>query len=374
MTSTAWSNLDLRVLDGTTLVAASATPRNLYEMVRFRAAQTATYTVEVDAPFIEGADQEFAFALADSLTLPPAGRFETFGTGCSGSGGPGATGPVCAGANTGELDLNPFRFGENLELVWREFTTTPLTVTGCSVLTYTALPAPVTVGLVLYLTDAAANPLPQPIATASMTIGTQPAWYGASFPMPVQIPASASFCVGWVLREVGVIAPVPRAGTDTRVQFRRRLFCTQTWENQGAQVRAYRVHCAGTLGPRNPPVLMHDGIPAPGNTFTLRLAHAQPNALAVLFTGVSRTQWGNLVLPADLGPLGAPTCFVRASGEIALPLAADSGGRAALPLQLPNNQGLLGAQLYQQVLATDAINALGLVATNSGVVFIGLAP
>jgi hypothetical protein len=54
MASMAWSDLNLRVLDGTTVVGASSTPRNLYEIVRFLPPSSRTYTVEITAASLEG--------------------------------------------------------------------------------------------------------------------------------------------------------------------------------------------------------------------------------------------------------------------------------------------------------------------------------
>ena len=97
--SEGWSNLDLRVLDGASVLAASSTPDDLYECVRFVAPSTGTLTLEVTGSALEGGDQPFAWAVADTPTPPPiAGLFAAFSEGCPGS--TGAAGTLCGGINT----------------------------------------------------------------------------------------------------------------------------------------------------------------------------------------------------------------------------------------------------------------------------------
>jgi hypothetical protein len=373
MTSTAWSNLDVRVLDGSNAIATSATPRNLYEMVRFRASQNATYTVEVTATTLEGNDQEFAFAFAESRQPTPAASYETFAAGCNGSGGNGVAGPVCFGANVNEIAIATGRMAEHFEFVVREQTTAPVNIAGYSLLTYSLVANPVPMTILVYLTDAQGVPIGQPIATTTMTVGTQLAWYGALFAAPVAIPGSTMFCIGFRTGDTAPMQPVPLTGLEGRPFFRRDA-CAQTWEYITFVAACHRVHCTGTGSASIPPLLANDGLPSPGRTFTLQLAHARANAQALLFTGLSRTQWGSLQLPYNFAAFGAPTCALRVSGEAIVAVALDAAGRAALALPVPNIADLLGQRFLQQFFATDNVNPLGLVASNAVIALVGLVP
>ncbi len=93
-TSANWSNLKLRVLDGTTVVATSDTPKNLYEHVDFTAAATSVYTIEVSANSLEGAAPiEYSVAHTGTPLGNVNGLFSVYGAGCVGSvsGGPNIT-------------------------------------------------------------------------------------------------------------------------------------------------------------------------------------------------------------------------------------------------------------------------------------------
>lgn len=62
LTSTAWSNLNLTIKSGATVLATSASPRNLYEKVEFSAPATGNVTIEVSAANLEIASVPYAVA------------------------------------------------------------------------------------------------------------------------------------------------------------------------------------------------------------------------------------------------------------------------------------------------------------------------
>ena len=72
--------------------------------------------------------------------------------------------------------------------------------------------------------------------------------------------------------------------------------------------------------------------------------------------------YGGLLLPIDLGVIGAPGCFIHASVDYAIPLTA-AGTSARWPtIQLPNDPSLAGAFFYDHSIWLDAAaNALGAV-------------
>jgi hypothetical protein len=86
LTSTAWSNLGIKVLNGTNVVASNDDPRNLYEVVRFTAPLSGPLTVEVSATSLEIASVPFALASTHAFA-GVAAHYEMAGAACPGAGG-----------------------------------------------------------------------------------------------------------------------------------------------------------------------------------------------------------------------------------------------------------------------------------------------
>jgi hypothetical protein len=68
--------------------------------------------------------------------------------------------------------------------------------------------------------------------------------------------------------------------------------------------------------------------------------------------GVSNTTWGTLPLPFELSSIGMPGCSILTSADFIVPLPI-TAGQATWDLQLPDDDGLLGATFYQQALVLD---------------------
>lgn len=83
LTSTAWSNLGLRVLSGTTVIAQNNDPRNLYEVVRFTAPSSTVLTVEVSASSLEVASVPYSLASTNDF-VGAASSYQNYGTACAG--------------------------------------------------------------------------------------------------------------------------------------------------------------------------------------------------------------------------------------------------------------------------------------------------
>jgi hypothetical protein len=106
LTSTAWSDLSLRVTDGVNLVASSDDPRNLYERVTFTPAVSGTLVVEVAASLLEIAPLPYALATTASFTgLGTASRWEIAGGGCPGVRGRPSLFPTSRPRLGGSLDV-----------------------------------------------------------------------------------------------------------------------------------------------------------------------------------------------------------------------------------------------------------------------------
>ena len=69
-----------------------------------------------------------------------------------------------------------------------------------------------------------------------------------------------------------------------------------------------------------------------------------------------------------------PGCLLYASGEVAVPVATDPLGNAAIPATVPNDLSLVGQVLYHNWLLIDPgapNNPIGLTASNGAAATIG---
>ncbi len=108
--------------------------------------------------------------------------------------------------------------------------------------------------------------------------------------------------------------------------------------------------------------LQHSSIAPPslGTNVTWRVSNIPSGAtLTAINFGFNR-------LAIDLSAVGAPSCFVFASAEIAAPLAPPTNGTSSLTLPVPNVSTLVGGTLYTQgVVAGVSVNTLGTIASNA---------
>src|SRR5690606_22244836 len=128
----------------------------------------------------------------------------------------------------------------------------------------------------------------------------------------------------------------------------------------------YGVGCPGR-GNVVPIAITSGGHPIPGNTaLKMELRNAPPLQSASFFMGVSRTQWGSLTLPYDLGAL-APGCSVLAEPLAFAPTLTTTGGgpgtgSATLPFPMPPVTGYVGTIFYSQWLILDPFAPNGVLA------------
>ncbi len=105
--------------------------------------------------------------------------------------------------------------------------------------------------------------------------------------------------------------------------------------------------------------------PALGKPFTLNLSGGAPSTPAFLVLGRSDTKWGPLNLPFDLGPFGAPGCFLWTEGLGFFPRPVGPQGTASMTLPVPKAPVLVGVRLSATWWNLDPkANSLG-VATSS---------
>jgi len=102
---------------------------------------------------------------------------------------------------------------------------------------------------------------------------------------------------------------------------------------------------------------------------------AAPNSPVLLFLGQSSDRWGNIPLPLDLGPMGAPTCFVYVDYLVNLTGNADGQGTWTTSLTIPSSVPS-GYPVYGQAyVPATGMNPLGIASSNGAVVLtMGISP
>lgn len=104
-----------------------------------------------------------------------------------------------------------------------------------------------------------------------------------------------------------------------------------------------------------------------GRPWVARVRQAQPGAIAVLVLGtIEQGAWGGFVLPQELGPVGAPGCWLSIDLAGSWFSIAGGDGSTTFPFAIPNSPGLVGEWIRFQAAAFDvAANPLGLVTSQA---------
>jgi hypothetical protein len=181
----------------------------------------------------------------------------------------------------------------------------------------------------------------------------------AVFAPPVIVPPQTDFFLV-IDNRPGITLPLAILGTPV----------THYWGSPGAWSLPtshnwkFQLSCCT---PGAVPLLLNQGTPRLGTVVTTLLSRANPNGLALHFTGFSDATWNGIPLPLDLTPFGAAGCRLLAPGTLIQTVPVDAGGNASAPLQIPASQVFCGARIIQQWLVVDpAANTLGLAFSNGG--------
>lgn len=119
--------------------------------------------------------------------------------------------------------------------------------------------------------------------------------------------------------------------------------------------------CDGSLGRSG---LSYSGAPVLGTTMTVTV-DTLPVDTAVLMNGFNNQASAFGPLPFDVGPLGAPGCFLRVD-PVLNGFLVGTGGSASWSLQIPNWTILMGLPLFQQAVVFDpGFNAIGGVGSDA---------
>lgn len=357
--SSTYSNLDFRLLDGTAVVGESKTPKNLYEMIRFLAGKTSTYVLEVTGTFLDVASLKFSYAYTETPPEPIAGTVSRFGKGCLGNGFP--PGFSCQSENQQTTGLQNSNGSTPGDIYLIEVTAKQdLLVEGFDIRSKAAGSSPQNINT--YVFDAKSSGAPNTVlASSTMKIDVPLANYRTTFTQSFQFKTNTVFFLGIEVPRTGttqLVLPVVSSGTTTPfwikdVQGEWRRITQTRW--------VYNVFCKVTK-PGAVPDLNARSAPALDNRLYLDLLYGLPDAQALLLVGLSDQTWGGLKLPFEV----APNCSILVSGELLLPLKLSSGGGFTHSYKVPNNKNLLGRIYYHQVGILDPnANVFGYAMSNA---------
>lgn len=359
MSSSTYSNLDIRILDGTTEVTKSNTPGNLYESVVFTANKTGSFTLEITGTTLPAGSQNFAYAFA---TVPVPAVVAAFGKGCTGSGIPLPA--VCQSANTGSK-LSSSIGSDGWTYAIEVTANANLSITGYEIRSDSR--STFAKPIAAYLCDADTSGLPNNVlATGSMLVAQSEAWYRTIFDKKVAIQNNQKYFLVFdnPKFEKGGSIRMPFAATGNVGTHWRRSGPSRNWIADTSRALMWQTLCAGTGGA--PPVASTEGEPVINTPFTLTLRQALASAPGMVIVGVSKTQGFGTSLPWELTIAGAPGCSLLVSGEIILPIKVNASGGFDMPFVVPNDKNAIGLTVYTQFAVQDQqANFLGWAFSNA---------
>ncbi|MCB9881721.1 MAG: S8 family serine peptidase [Planctomycetes bacterium] len=395
---TTWSNLDVELKRGTTVLASSKTASNTEEFIRYVPAATETLTIEVTlvGGVVGGSAQPFGWATwFDSATTKVPGEYVLYGAGCKGTGISPAGGPVIPPQYTSawaEIN-NVFPVGWNDQHYMQahgasEVSSATLSVLGLafrsklnSTLTARTIPCTVSIGYTsnsatslnaTFASNWAATPtvgfsgnlnVPSDVANTDLTKFATKVTFTAPF---IYIPARGNLL--WEFENKATVGSINvyDAVQNSSRQI-GRIFATGVASTSGT-FRANEglvVQLMSAGGPGAIVDMTNTGVPEINTSFQLAISKARPNSVAVLYLGASQ-------INVSLGTI-APGCSLYCSYDVLLgAVATGAAGAGSLTLPIPNVTGLIGIKFYNQYIALDApANTLGLTFTNGGAGKIG---
>ncbi len=198
-----------------------------------------------------------------------------------------------------------------------------------------------------------------PIATTTMTIGSAPGFYTATFASPVAV--GGAFFIALDLSAGGVLTGETPGGSPNLAYTRPNGAATWTIS---VPRNVWSVTCSA-LPNFKVPELSNTGLPVLGTSYALDLTEAPPTTFAVLASGLSDSTWAGGALPALLP--GALGCYLLVDPIVLQTYITNGSGTASGSIVVPNTAGLIGTDVFHQWVALDgAANALGLVTSNAG--------
>ncbi len=288
------------------------------------------------------------------IVRPSSASFSTFGQGCPGS----VTSP-CPDLNAAGGTLS--NSTNSYEYTFEVPSSGPLQVSGFEL--YTSAPSGVITRPAHIYLQSGNGPSTTPLASTTITVGTTPGFYTATFAAPVNV--IGSFYVGYENAPNGVISNL-NAGAQGLGYYRTAV--TGTWTQSGLVQRpSWRIQCSG--GNTIAPELGHVGAPTLGSSYDVTLSNSAPNTLAVLASGLSNTTYSGTTLPVALP--GAPGCDLLVAADVLSLFAVDVAGAASATISVPASTAYVGADVFHQWLVVDSVNTLGVVVSEAGQATLG---
>ena len=203
-----------------------------------------------------------------------------------------------------------------------------------------------------------------PLASTTITVGTTPGFYTATFAAPVAV--SGTFYIGYENSPDGVISNLNSGANGTGFY---RTAVTGNWSQSGLVQRpSWRVACvqSGTATPE----LGNNGLPSIGSSYDVTLDLAAASSVGVLLSGLSDSIYQGTPLPVSIP--GAPGCDVQAAPEVTDAVAISANGTASGTVTVPNTPTLMGLDVFHQWAVLDAVNAVGIVVSDAGKATLGI--
>ncbi len=402
-TSKAWSDLDLEVRTGSTVISASKTTRNLYEKCVFLAKTTGTVTLFVSNKSLEIASVPFAYAAQE---VPPAyipGSMTAYGKGCLGTG-----------KTQGVADAAPSQFlksfgpyGMYMPLGYKPHRmqaiydssklSNTIVATGLAFRVEDRFITPVRnywVELQIEAGMTKYSPISMSRTFAYNRTGTMTTILKKQKVRLPDITVANKDPLKWDIR-IPLDRPlIYKKATSQHLLMDFRNSATSfgtkyayyyvdydyNYASPGV-TRSYSLLTTSTTGyvtrgygpilgftKPNPggaiPQIESSSVPVIGGSYQLQLRQAKAGSAALLFLGFSNKNWGAIPLPLDLSAAGAAGCSLLTEPSLILTGATDSKGLASFPLGVPRQKALIQLGLYHQVAVLDpTANKLGLAWT-----------
>ncbi len=402
--SRGWSDLSLTVKMANRILAASDTPRNLYEKVVFSTVLSGKVTIEVKASTLERSPLPFSLVACEVPPTAFSGFFTSYGRGCKGTGivrevttvlpmdYAGKWGETQTDKILGYYDHRcqqiyspsqvPQYFSTSVIAFRHDETYSPSIWNYWAELTIdmgttTVSPSRMTRYFVSNIKGTMLRVLPK-------TKVKLPYWTKVNTSTSnwlIRIPLARPFT--YVKKQgeyliLDIVKTNSSIGTSNAAYFIdavsdatnvpvSRLFSSSASAYFGT-VQQGMGAVVGFVPSKNEgavPVLDSPDEPRIGKTITLAVQRARPNAVGGIVLGFSDRTWAGLTLPLDLTPIGAPNCSLLAGLNVLFPTAVDAKGSAAMRLTLPRDSSLILGRIYFQALILDPpANQAGLSWTN----------
>ncbi|MEC9047922.1 MAG: trypsin-like peptidase domain-containing protein [Planctomycetota bacterium] len=296
-------------------------------------------------------------------TLSDGAAFLTMGQGCPGSVNAPPVSCPQINPNGGALS-NTLR---DNEYCYQVTNSQSYAVTGFDIYSGTTTGGSVVCPAQIYL-DVGGAPSATPVATTTVTVGAAPGFYTATFSQPVTV--SGTYYLGFDTSSNNVYISTLNSGA-TGVGFWRDVpNGTPSWTQSGLVQRpSWRVACTtaqATLTPR----MSASGLPQLGTTYSPVVSDALPATPAVLISGMSDVVYQGQLLPLPLP--GAPGCDLLVSADVLATTVTSFAGVAQSSLAIPNQQALIGVEVFHQWAIWDpSVNGLSIAVSNAGKATVG---